>query len=412
MSGGRSRQGHRPTVGGHLAHALPVVLATLLGLAAGTIGMLTLQRGDHPTTPTGPAATPTAPLPSQAVLAPVDNVLLVWTPDRLPAGLASRVRTVHGVSAATVVRGDLVGLTASFDTEGGPVDRSPRGMAIPLDAIAFDPASYPSFVPVSARATFRRLGPEQVLLGSTSARLRRLGPGGRLVTAGGRRLAVAGVVDDSLVGAAEIALTRAGAVAVGVDTDRYLLLAYQGGRAGVESGVRRLLPPGLAVRFRGPGETPFLRNGDAVLPQVLIKERFGEFAYRPGRGLDIVEDPAWAAADIVTARVPLLGRVRCHRALIPALSGAMNELRQRNLAGLVDPRGFGGCWNPRLIRADGGISRHAWGAAVDLNVSVNPTGLASAQDPRLVEVMQRWGFTSGARWLVPDPSHFEYLQPA
>jgi hypothetical protein len=47
-----------------------------------------------------------------------------------------------------------------------------------------------------------------------------------------------------------------------------------------------------------------------------------------------------------------------------------------------------------------------------LNVNVNPTGLASAQDPRLVEVMQHWGFTSGTRWLVPDPSHFEYLQPA
>lgn len=415
MSGGRIREGRRPgpAVGRRVARVLPLVLATLLGLAAGAMGMLTFQGGDHPAAQTGPAATPTAPLPSRAALVPADSVLLVWTPNRLPAGLATRMRAVRGVSAATVVRGGLVSLTASFDIESGPVDRPPRGMAIPLDAIAFDPATYPGFVPVSARATFRRLGPGQVLLGSTSARLRRLGPGGRLVTAEGHRLAVAGVVDDALVGAAEIALTRAGATAVGIDTDRYLLIAYRGGRAGVESAVRRLLPPGLAVRFRGPGETPFLRNGDAVLPQALIKERFGEFAYRPGRGLGIIEDPAWEAADIVTTRVPLLGRVRCHRALIPALTSAMNELRQRNLTGLVDPRAFGGCWNPRLIRSDGGgISRHAWGAAIDLNVSVNPTGLASAQDPRLVEVMQRWGFTSGARWLVPDPSHFEYLQPA
>lgn len=412
MSGRRIRQGRRPGVGRRLARSLPLVLATLLGLAAGAVGMLTLQRGDHHAAPTGPAAMPTAPLPSRAALAPADKVLLVWTPNRLPARLATRARGVRGVNAATVVRGDLVGLTASFDTEGVPVDRPPQGMAIPLDAIAFDPATYPSFVPVSARATFRRLRPGQVLLGSTSARLRRLGAGGRLVTTGGHRLAVAGVVDDALVGAAEIALTRAGAAAMGVDTDRYLLIAYHGERASVESAARRLVPPGLAVRFRGPGETPFLRNGDAVLPQALIKQRFGEFAYRPGHGLDIVEDPAWAAADIVTARVPLLGRVRCHRALIPALTGAMNELRQRNLTRLVDPRAYGGCWNQRLIHADGGISRHAWGAAIDLNVSVNPTGLASAQDPRLVEVMQRWGFTSGAHWLVPDPSHFEYLQPA
>lgn len=85
----------------------------------------------------------------------------------------------------------------------------------------------------------------------------------------------------------------------------------------------------------------------------------------------------------------------------PALFSAMNELRQRNLTGLVDPRAFGGCWNPRLIRADDGISRHAWGAALDLNVNANPTGLASAQDPRLVEVMQRWGSTSAPTGWYP-----------
>jgi hypothetical protein len=26
--------------------------------------------------------------------------------------------------------------------------------------------------------------------------------------------------------------------------------------------------------------------------------------------------------------------------------------------------------------------------------------------------MERWGFTWGGRWLVPDPAHFEYLRPA
>ena len=54
------------------------------------------------------------------------------------------------------------------------------------------------------------------------------------------------------------------------------------------------------------------------------------------------------------------------------------------------------------------LFRSSW--AVDLNVAGNPTGLASAQDPRLVEVMERWGFTWGGRWLVPDPAHFEWLR--
>jgi D-alanyl-D-alanine carboxypeptidase-like protein len=174
--------------------------------------------------------------------------------------------------------------------------------------------------------------------------------------------------------------------------------------------VRRVLPAGLPVRLRGPGETPFFRAGDAVLPQAMVKQRFGEFAWRPGAAGSFVQDPAWQAANLATARVPILGRVRCHRVLLPSLAGAMRELQQRNLAGLVDPEAYAGCWNPRLTRSGGGVSRHAWGAAVDLNVAGNPTGLASAQDRRLVEVMEHWGFTWGGRWLIPDPAHFEWLR--
>jgi hypothetical protein len=179
----------------------------------------------------------------------------------------------------------------------------------------------------------------------------------------------------------------------------------------VAAAVHRALPPGLPVRLRGPGETPFFRAGDAVLPQAMIKERFGEFAWRPAGGGDFVQDPAWQAANLATRRVPILGPVRCNRVLLPALAGAMRELEQHNLAGLVDPAAFAGCWNSRLARGGDGASRHAWGAAVDLNIAGNPTGLDSAQDPRLVEVMERWGFTWGGRWLVPDPAHFEYLRP-
>jgi hypothetical protein len=342
-------------------------------------------------------------------------VLLVWTPGRLPGGLAGRVERIHGVRAVTVVKGGMVGLAASVDADGSPVDRPPPGTTVPLEAIGFDPASYPALLPASARPAFARLRPGEALLGATSARLRRLGPGGRLRLAPGpggrgRWLTVAGVVDDTLVGAAEVAVSTAGARAAAITRDRYLLLAYRGGRVAVAGAVRRALPPRLAVRLRGPGETPFFRAGDAVLPQAIIKERFGEFAWRKGTGDAYLQDPAWQAANLTTARVPILGRVHCNRALLPALAGAMGELRQRGLARLVDPGAYAGCWNPRLTRSGGGVSRHAWGAAVDLNVAGNPTGLASAQDPRLVEVMERWGFTWGGRWLVPDPAHFEWLR--
>jgi hypothetical protein len=411
-----------------LARGLRVGVAGALGLALGAGVALALQRpppgaGGEPAVPgiASPAGG-SAPLPTQAATAPADRVLLAWTPNRLPAGLAGRVRRAPGVRAVTVVKGGRLDLAGSVDADGRAVDRPPRGMAVPLEAIAFDPATYTGFLPASARAAFRRLGPAEALLGATSARLRRLGPGGRLrVAAGGLRgsppatrtrwLTVAGVVDDALVGAAEVAVSRAGGRALGLDRDRYALLAYRGGRAAVARAVRRALPAGLPVRLRGPGETPFFRAGDAVLPQAMVKERFGEFAWRPAGGADFTQDPAWRDANLATGRVPILGRVRCNRVLLPALAGAMRELERRNLARLVDPAAFAGCWNSRLTRGGTGVSRHAWGAAVDLNVAGNPTGLASAQDPRLVEVMERWGFTWGGRWLVPDPAHFEYLRP-
>ena len=383
-----------------------LAVAALLGLTIGAGAMLETQR-----VPVPPARVdePTTPRLAEAASAPSERVLLVWAPRQLPAGLAARLRSVSGISSVTTVQGNLVGLAKSTTAERRPVDRPRRGTVIPLDAIAFDPATYPSFLPVSTRAAFRHLGPREALLGTTSARLRRLGPGGRLLI-GSRWLTVAGVVDDALVGGAELALTTAAGSAAGIRTDRYLLVTYRTERAKIEMAIRARLPAGLAPRFRGPGETPFFRNGDAVLPQAMVKERFGEFAYQPGPGRAFTEDPVWEAANIVTVRMPILGPVRCHRALMRALGGALNELQQRNLRGLVDPSGFGGCWNPRLIRVGAGISRHAWGAAVDLNTRGNPTGLESAQDPRLVEVMRRWGFTWGGNWLIPDPSHFEYLQ--
>ena len=406
-----------------------LALSLAVGLVAGAAGALALQSD-----PPDPPPAPSLPVREVALPAPANRVVLVWTHGGLPQGLAAGVARLQGVATVTTVRGAPVDLVRSSDAADRPVDMPAPGWTIPLDAMAFDPATYPAFVPEQSRPLFAGLRSGQAVLGATSARLRRLGPGGVVQLADGHRFTIAAVVDDALVGAAELVVS-ADDPAARTWPERYLLVSTAGETVGVEKLTQSLLPPGMPVRFRSPGETPFLRDGDAVLPQALIKDRFGEFAYRDLAGRrgpsgvpdgvsaersserasvaarDIEVDPAWSAVHLVTQDVPILGRITCHRAVMGAVRAALTELVKSNLASLVDPKAFAGCFAAKRIGPGEPVSRHAWGVAFDINYGGNQTGVSSAQDPRLVAVMARYGFTSGADWLQPDPAHFEYIRP-
>jgi hypothetical protein len=123
----------------------------------------------------------------------------------------------------------------------------------------------------------------------------------------------------------------------------------------------------------------------------------------------IEPDPDWVAANIVQADVPVLGAVTCHRILIPQLATALAQLERKGLANLIDGSQYGGCYVPRFIGRDPrrGLSMHAFGLAVDLNVSGNHYGTKGNIDGRLVKIFERWGFAWGGRWSPPDPMHFE-----
>jgi hypothetical protein len=120
-------------------------------------------------------------------------------------------------------------------------------------------------------------------------------------------------------------------------------------------------------------------------------------------------DPAWVAANIADGVEPLLGTVRCHRLMFPQLRAALGEIEREGLAGLVRPRDYGGCFVPRFIDRNSSkpLSMHAFGLAIDLNVSTNQLGTAGDMDPRIVAVFEKWGFVWGGRWARPDPMHFE-----
>ncbi|HVM14990.1 MAG TPA: M15 family metallopeptidase, partial [Egibacteraceae bacterium] len=148
----------------------------------------------------------------------------------------------------------------------------------------------------------------------------------------------------------------------------------------------------------------------AFLSGSAARNAFEPFSYVSfGDGM-IQIDSNWVRRNIVRADVPILGgQVVCHRLLIPQLRGALQEIKDRGLAHLIDTSQYGGCWVPRHILFDPGrgLSMHAWGLAVDINVSTNGYGATPQMDPRIVEVFDRWGFVWGGRWSTPDGMHFE-----
>ena len=113
---------------------------------------------------------------------------------------------------------------------------------------------------------------------------------------------------------------------------------------------------------------------------------------------------------------PRLGEFRCHRAVLPAIEGALDELERLGLADEIDPMDFqaaGGCYNARLARGgdlDRGfaLSRHSWGVAIDFNPSTNGFGVEPSLSEDFGQVFRDWGFAWGAGWRVPDPMHFEW----
>ncbi|HYP24402.1 MAG TPA: M15 family metallopeptidase, partial [Actinomycetota bacterium] len=118
-------------------------------------------------------------------------------------------------------------------------------------------------------------------------------------------------------------------------------------------------------------------------------------------------DPAWVAANIAHADMPIIGSVTCHRLLIPQLHAALAEVEEAGLAGEIYE--YNGCYVPRFIDRDPSkpLSMHAFGLAIDLNTATNQLGTEGDMDPRVVEIFERWGFVWGGRWSRPDPMHFE-----
>jgi hypothetical protein len=302
----------------------------------------------------------------------------------------------------------------SWSAEGFPPAGPPPGFQVPVDAASVDPEQFKKLVPEQVSSKIGELANGGAILSRTGAALRGITAGGALQFPN-ISIPVIGVVDDPIVRDHELMVSHATGTALGLEETRYLVIGLNrlGAGKAVEAAMRKAIPPDVFMRVRGPAG-----SGASDLPSPLlsigeIKTRFGEFPAVSGTGANIRIDQAWVDANTEMASIHRLGVFRCHKKAIPQIAAAFREVEDAGLGDLIRPNEFGGCFSPRYIRSgrEAGLSRHAWGIAFDFNVSGNLYGQPPTMDMRLVEIMERHGFSWGGRWNYPDGMHFEYIFP-
>jgi hypothetical protein len=317
------------------------------------------------------------------------------------AAIGGAVYEQHGgtLRMMSVIRGDE------------PIQTFPPGMGVPMSVSSWDPAAAAALLPQPVPML---LALDGVVMSERSAALRGAAVGDTIVLEGWNgalvELEIVGIVADADVGWAELAMNRTVAESVGLA--RVSLVATTGDDGDAAALRSRLAD--LPVRITGPGDE--VDRTDFVLPTVMVKERFGEFSFRPTGGDSIEIDPAWEDANIVTIDMEPLGLFECHRLVVPYVRSAIEDLRSSGLLAEVDPADFqlaGGCFNARLIRGgDKGfaLSRHSWGIAIDINPSTNRYDGSVSLSEEFGQTFRDWGFSWGAGWLRPDGMHFEWAR--
>jgi hypothetical protein len=181
----------------------------------------------------------------------------------------------------------------------------------------------------------------------------------------------------------------------------------------IQQQVQSLAGDKATVQILGPG-----RNLDphdaltAVLTGGSVAQAVGSFTYTVNGDGSVNPDPRWIQQYIRTEQVPILGSVRCNKAMLPQLRAALTEIVRLGLASKIHPSEYGGCYVPRYIGHDPsqGLSFHTWGTAIDLNVPGNQRGTVGTIDRRIVQIFNRWGFEWGGTWRYTDPMHFQLAQ--
>lgn len=346
----------------------------------------------------GPTVAPAAPgvgtLGALARRLPAD--VLVTTTTSMPAATLRKLAALTSPRSSTVLRVGTVRVGTSQ-----------------VRTLGVDPGSFRSFTPrgtAEATAVWQAVARgEAVADHLTGNRLQlSLGtdvPVSRTSSGPSQSLRLGALATTNLPGS-DLVVADGVAATLGLPAATGVVLSAEGrDPAALAEAVRRVAGNEARIDLLSPPAA----NPVAFLTGSRAADAFGAFSYRYFPDGTIAPDAKWVDDNIRTESVPILGRVTCHRLMLPQLRGALEEISAAGLSAAIHPGEYGGCYVPRFIESnpERPISLHTWGIAVDLNVPGNLRGTVGAIDRQVVAIFQRWGFRWGGDWAYTDPMHFE-----
>jgi hypothetical protein len=263
------------------------------------------------------------------------------------------------------------------------------------------------------------MAPGSVLMGESSAKVRKAQVGDVLMLRNQefapRYFTVGAIVPDAFVDWGDITMSpESASVLGGLRIANVTVTNISSPSAIVAALTKRGIPIGKDFRIRRSWDNP---NPDKQLGTGVTKAMMGEFSFRPTTGGSIVVSPDFLAKNIVWRHryddIPLVNN--CHRKVIPAIQGALTEIKKAGLEDLIDVQNSnsaGGCFvgrYNRLAKMYGSPSRHAWGMALDINTNTNQQGTTPQLNCRIVSIFRKWGFAWGGGFYPADGMHFEYV---
>lgn len=167
--------------------------------------------------------------------------------------------------------------------------------------------------------------------------------------------------------------------------------------------LRSVVGQGISVQILGPDLDPTVAQ-IAIPTGGSVAQAIGAFRYTLN-GRQVIPEAGWVNANIRTETLPVVGTVRCHKAMLAQLRMVMLEVQRLGLSSKIYD--YGGCYVPRYIAGKSTLSNHSFGTAIDLNVQDNLRGVPGKMDRTVVSIFKRFGFAWGGDWRWTDPMHFE-----